>query len=82
MKNATATFIGADQNWKDETTVYWFRLNGTDYGTDVDFDSDVYGIAESGPNSSVLNEDGYPLTEGDHETVAVRNAVSVTDDLR
>lgn len=82
MSNATATFISADQNWQDETTIYWFRLEGTDYGTGIEFDGEIYGISESGPDSSVVNSDSYPLTEGDHLTIAVRNTAKVSDEMR
>lgn len=82
LKTATATFLSVDQNWQDETTIYWFRLDGTDYGTKIEFDGETFGIAESGGDDRILDEDGSPLTEGDHQTIAVRNTAEVTDTLR
>lgn len=79
---AKATFISADQDWQNESTTYWFSLTGTDYGTSVEFSGETYGIVESGPESTVVNGDGYPLPEGDHLTIAVRNTATVTDEIR
>lgn len=79
---ANATFIEVDQNWQDETTIYWFRLDGEDHGTKVQFEDETFGIAESGGDSRVLDEDGAPLAEGDSQAIAVRNTVSITDEFR
>ena len=85
MKNI---YIGKDQNWQEESTTYWFRLNGKDYGTKVEL-SNVYGIVESGPCSEmngsvyqVVDNEGTPLTDGDTETIAVINHAQVTDAMR
>ena len=85
MKNL---YIGKDQDWTEESTIYWFRLKGEDYGTKIVLD-DVYGIVESGPGSEldgsvyrVVDNDGTPLTEGDQETIAVINHAYVTDEMR
>lgn len=79
---ATAQFISKDQNWQDESTIYWFKLDGADHGTSHTFDGAVFGIWESGPTAAVLDADGCPLTEGDGITIAVRRACVVTDELR
>lgn len=79
---ATATFIEKSQNWQEETTTYWFELNGEDYGTGIEFDGETFGIAESGPDSQVVDSEGAPLTDGDHQAIAVRNTVEVTDEMR
>jgi len=79
---ATATFIEKDQNWQNETTIYWFELSGEDQGTEIEFDGETFGIAESGPDSCVVDSEGFPLTEGDHQTIAVRNTIEVTDEMR
>jgi len=76
-------FLEAEQNWQEESTTYWFELSGRDYGTEYEFNSDVYGVIESGSDDAVIvNADNCPLTEGDAETVAVRNSVAVTDNIR
>jgi hypothetical protein len=83
MTNATAKFIEADQNWQEESTTYWFELNGTDYGTGYEFNGETYGVVESGSDEPVIvNSDNYPLVDGDVETIAVRNTVAVTDEIR
>ncbi len=50
----------------------WFRLDGRDNGTGVEFDNDEFAINENG---NILNGDGCPLVESDWETVAVRNSL-------
>lgn len=52
--------------------IQWFELNGVDYGTNYEFNLDVYGLTE---DDRILNCEGHPLTEGDVETIAVRNTI-------
>lgn len=79
---ATATFTGKDQNWEEESTIYWFTLSGADHGTDVEFDDETFGIEESGDETRVLDADGAPLTDSDYTTIAVRKTAVVTDEMR
>lgn len=71
-------FITKDQNWQDETTIYWFSLVGTDSGTGCEMNG-VYGIADCNGEESVVDCDGCPLTPGDWETIAVERHAIVTD---
>ena len=82
MDKVNAEYNGKDQHWQDETTVYWFTLSGTDYGTGHEFQNDQYGVADCNGNETIVDCDGASLTDGDGETVAVRNSVSVTDEMR
>jgi len=50
----------------------WYHLEGTDYGTGYDLNSD-YAI----DGDTVLDIDGYPLTDGDVETIAVKNSIAI-----
>jgi len=68
-----AKFFDADQNWQDETTIYWFDLEGTTYGI-------VEG--DDAASSRIVNADGYPLTEGDPEHVRADRAIEMTDEIR
>ena len=52
--------------------VKWFELSGTDNGTDREFNKDIYGLTL---DDTILDYEGYPLTEGDRETWAVRNSI-------
>ena len=80
---ATAKFIEADQIWQEEKTIYWFLLEGKDGGTGYRFNYSTYGLVESGTDDAVIvDADGYPMTEGDTETVAVRNTIRMTDEIR
>lgn len=50
----------------------WFRLNGIEPDTNWDFDNDEYAIHSDG---SILDSEGYPLTPGDLQEIAVSNSV-------
>lgn len=65
IKMAEAKFI--EDDGRD-----WYALTGTDYGTSWDFSDDVYGVHQDG---TILDIDGFPLTDGDTETIAVRNTI-------
>ena len=52
----------------------WVELTGTDYGTQHEFNADVYGVTT---DNAILDCDGAPLTEGDGETIAVRNSLKI-----
>jgi len=56
----------------DFDSTQWYELNGIDPMTGVEFNKSVYGITE---DDTVLSVDGWPLTEGDYETIAVRNTI-------
>ena len=76
-------FIESDQNWTEEKTTYWFKLTGTDYGTDIEFNGETFGVVESGCDTPVIvAADGSPLTNGDHAEIAVRRNAVVTDEMR
>lgn len=51
----------------------WFDINGTDSGTGWEFDgAETFGLTD---DSRVLDCDGCPLTEGDLQEIAVKNAL-------
>jgi hypothetical protein len=52
----------------------WYVITGVDYGTEYEFDNAIYGVTE---DDFILNEDGCPLTDGDRETIAVRNSIGI-----
>ena len=66
-----AKYLSKDQHWQDETIVYWF-----------DLESVTVGVIESGPESTIADADGMPMTEGDGATVRARRACIVTDEMR
>jgi len=54
-----ATHLETDQNWNDETTVYWFDVNNT-----------TYGISDSNGEMTLVDYEGYPIDEcNDHEGI-------------
>ena len=52
----------------------WVELSGVDYGTDYEFDQDIFGVTNE---DAILDADGCGLTEGDPQTIAVRNALDI-----
>jgi hypothetical protein len=82
MTKLTATYIAKNQDQNAESTSYWFTLNGTDEDTGVEFKGDIYALAESEFGSSVLDSEGYPVTEGDAIEIAVLKNCIITDEMR
>ena len=87
---ASATYNGKQVYSQDRSTTYWFNVDGLDQGTGVEFDGEEYGIAEQwsdddddddGENVRVAC-DGSPQTEGDRKTIALRNTIEITDEMR
>lgn len=84
---ATATFTSADQNWQEEKTTYWFELEGEAHGTGVTFGQEPHGttfgaVECNGQIDCYVDEEGYPLTEGDRVTLAVSKTIKLTDEIR
>ncbi len=57
-----------------ENGVKWYELDGADYGTSVEFNSEIVGVTE---DDRILDCDGIPYTEGDYQTIAIRNALDI-----
>ena len=81
MNNLQAEHVSTDQNWADETTIYWFRVTGTHDGTGCEIDG-VYGVSQCNDDRAVIvDADGCPLTRGDSREVAVRSVCLVTEEV-
>jgi len=52
----------------------WYVISGIDFGTNYEFNNSIYVVTD---DNVILNEDGYPLTNGDRETIAVRNSIGI-----
>ena len=63
-------FIEREQDWQNETTRYWFRLDGSEYC-----------VAESGPTSDILDADGKEIADRAIES-KLRAMLLVTDEMR
>ena len=63
-------FIEKEQDWQNETTRYWFSVNGVEFC-----------VAECGPASDILDRNGKPLLEGERKAQLRRQFV-VTDSMR
>lgn len=58
----------------NDNGVSWYELNGTDYGTTVEFECETVGVTD---DNRILDCDGIPCTEGDRNTIAVRNTLKI-----
>lgn len=50
----------------------WYQITGIHDGTGCEFNNDEFGICEDG---TIIDADGYPLTPGDWQTIAVENLI-------
>lgn len=72
MSTINTTLIDTDTT--DGVTRNWYEISGTDYGTSWEFDgTETFALTST---DRVLDSEGYPLTEGDNKTIAVRNAIA------
>jgi len=77
-------YLGKDQNWQDEQTIYWFTLDGCDYGTGFEFYNHVFGVIENPEGFyCIVDCDGYPI-DGNAENKALERLLenAVTDEMR
>ena len=67
--------INTDQIWQHETTVHWFAVSGNspDFGLEL---NGTYGWSDRNGQITIVDADNCPLTDGDGETEAVRQAIS------
>ena len=73
-QNVTAIKISTDNNCG--ITTKWYELDGKDMGTGYIFDKIVYGIAWTIDQYTIIDDENCPLTEGDHEWIAVKNSLN------
>ena len=69
--------VTVTENGTDNGT-RWIELSGTDSGTGIEFNGDVFGI----DGRRVLDCDGSPLTDGDYEATAVKNSARTSPNER
>jgi len=69
--------VTVTENGTDNGT-RWIELSGTDSGTGIEFNGDVFGI----DGRRVLDCDGSPLTDGDYEAIAVKNSARTSPNER
>jgi hypothetical protein len=79
---AHATFTSKDQNWIEESTVYWFSLEGDDHNSGKNFEGDVFGVRECGPDSQIVDSDGATVNYNDSLRNCVQRLCVVTDAMR
>ena len=66
-----ATYFTKDQNTHDETTIYWFDVDGKEYG-----------VVESGGDSTIIDFDGCTVNVNDQHNVHLPALLIVTDEMR
>lgn len=64
-------FVDKDQDWHDESTTYWFLLDGSASGES--FDNETIGIVDCGPIPPIVIEaDDGALIDGRRREVVLR----------
>ena len=76
----TAKFTGKDQNWANESTTYWFVIDGTDYGTEKTFENEEFGIVDCNGDTTVVDADGA-RTANEYVDAIVKRVCKITDEL-
>jgi hypothetical protein len=79
-KMTTATFTGKDQHWANESTVYWFNLDGDDYGTEKTFENESFGIVDCNGQKTVVDVDGGTVLN-EYVTAIVLRDCKITDEM-
>ena len=69
-----ANYLSKDQNWQDETTIYWFECSGEFEG--------LYGVAESCGELSIVDNECVPLDEGNYDYRKLSDVLIVSDMMR
>jgi len=68
----TATYITKEQIWDDETTIYYFDLDGQDYGV----------VEAGGDSSRIVDGHGWLINIHDEHNVHLPVLLVVTDEMR
>lgn len=67
-----AHYIGKDQAWADDKTIYWFDVCGEEYG-----------VSEQAGEISIIDCDGCPVNTDDGKNIELKCLVDfVTDEIR
>lgn len=76
----TANYISKDQNFQNESTTYWFILDGMDYGTEKTFESETFGIVDCNGKKSVVDVDGAPVAN-EYTVAIVLRECKITEEM-
>lgn len=66
-----ATYVSKDQNWGNDSTTYWFDVDGTQYG-----------VVEAGPESYPVDHNSHPIDDNEALARQIVSACIVTDGMR
>ena len=75
-------YISKDQNSMDGTTIFWFEIDGEDYGTEKTFDNETFGMAivECNCHLTVIDVDGFPVSDEYVEWIVLREC-KITEEM-
>lgn len=66
----TANFIEKDQNWQNETTVYWFELDG-----------ETWGVSDCNGERTIVDCDGCTVSMSDAKNAHLTAALVITEEM-
>lgn len=63
--------IATDQNWQDETTIYWFENEN----------GEQYGVSDCNGHQTIVDCDGYPVNTSDAVNIHLPSDLIVTEEM-
>jgi len=72
MTKTTIKLNSTDKNENGITN--WYDIDGVDFGTGYIFENNQYGIVWTANQYVIVDSESCPVTDGDHEWIAVKNA--------
>lgn len=72
-----AEFTTKDQNYQDETTIYWFEI--TESSSTWIGMGEIYGVADCNSELTILDCDGCPV--GQEYQEILKNVLNITDEM-
>ena len=75
--NATAIFTEKDQDFRNETTTYWFVVQSED----ARIESGEYGICDNNGEIFPVYDDGAPIDCNEFERSAILSVCQITEEM-
>jgi len=71
-----AKHTSTDVNHADGSIVNWFVLNGTDSGTEINFNNETFGVVNCAGQKSVVDSDGATIANEYVSAIVLRTCKS------
>lgn len=75
-------YLGKEQDWVNKETIYWFRFNGIDADTGIEFDNEVFGIVEHGCDNPFVVAGDNTAIATDRRALVILKHTKITSERR